>query len=48
MIDQIREVIASLAIVFVLVLVIIAGALVLVAQVQASMEERQKELVILR
>lgn len=29
-------------------LVIIAGALVLVAQVQASMEERQKELVILR
>ena len=50
MIDQIREVIGqvSLAIVFVLVLVIIAGALVLVAQVQASMEERQKELVILR
>lgn len=50
MIDQIREVIGqvSLAIVFVLVLVIIAGTLVLVAQVQASMEERQKELVILR
>jgi len=50
MIDQIREVIGqvSLAIVFVLVLVIIAGSLVLVAQVQASMEERQKELVILR
>ena len=50
MINQIREVIGqvSLAIVFVLVLVIIAGALVLVAQVQASMEERQKELVILR
>lgn len=48
--DQIREVIAqvSLAILFVLVLVIIAGALVLIAQVQASMEERQKELVILR
>ncbi|MDV6317046.1 ABC transporter permease [Idiomarina sp. HP20-50] len=50
MIKQIREVIGqvSLAIVFVLVLVIIAGTLVLVAQVQASMEERQKELVILR
>lgn len=50
MIAQIREVIGqvSLAIVFVLVLVIIAGTLVLVAQVQASMEERQKELVILR
>ena len=50
MIDQIREVIGqvSMAIVFVLVLVIIAGSLVLVAQVQASMEERQKELVILR
>lgn len=49
-IDQIREVISqvSLAILFVLVLVIVAGSLVLVAQVQASMEERQKELVILR
>lgn len=49
-IDQIREVIAqvSLAILFVLVLVIIAGSLVLIAQVQASMDERQKELVILR
>ena len=49
-IDQIREVISqvSLAILFVLVLVIVAGALVLIAQVQASMEERQKELVILR
>lgn len=48
--DQLREVISqvSLAIAFVLVLVLIAGALVLVAQVQASMEERQKELVILR
>ncbi|RUO78834.1 ABC transporter permease [Idiomarina tyrosinivorans] len=47
---QLREVVAqvSLAIIYVLVLVIIAGALVLVAQVQASMEERQKELVILR
>lgn len=48
--EQIREVIGqvSLAIMFVLVLVIVAGSLVLVAQVQASMEERQKELVILR
>jgi len=47
---QLREVISqvSLAIAFVLVLVMIAGALVLVAQVQASMEERQQELVILR
>lgn len=49
-IDQIREVISqvSLAILFVLVLVIVAGSLVLIAQVQASMEERQQELVILR
>ncbi len=48
--EQIREVIAqvSLAIGFVLVLVLIAGGLVLLAQVQASLEERQKELVILR
>lgn len=47
---QLREVISqvSLAIAFVLFLVIIAGTLVLVAQVQASMEERQQELVILR
>jgi putative ABC transport system permease protein len=49
-IQQLREVIqqVSLAITFVLVLVVLAGALVLVAQVQATMEERQKELVILR
>ncbi|WP_417665401.1 ABC transporter permease [Pseudidiomarina sp.] len=48
--DQLREVIeqVSIAIAFVLVLVLIAGILVLLAQVQASMEERQKELVILR
>jgi putative ABC transport system permease protein len=48
--EQIREVIAqvSLAIGFVLVLVLIAGGLVLLAQVQASLEERQQELVILR
>lgn len=48
--EQLREVIdqVSLAIAFVLVLVLIAGILVLLAQVQASMEERQQELVILR
>lgn len=49
-IAQLREVIdqVSLAITFVLVLVVLAGILVLVAQVQATLEERQKELVILR
>lgn len=49
-IAQLREVIGqvSLAITFVLVLVVLAGVLVLVAQVQATMEEREKELVILR
>ncbi|MGI0153444.1 ABC transporter permease [Pseudidiomarina sp. WS423] len=49
-IGQLREVIdqVSLAIAFVLVVVIIAGILVLLAQVQASLEEREKELVILR
>lgn len=48
--DQLREVIeqVSVAILFVLVLVIVAGILVLFAQVQASLEEREKELVILR
>ncbi|MDN7137623.1 FtsX-like permease family protein [Pseudidiomarina sp. 1ASP75-14] len=48
--EQLREVIeqVSIAILFVLILVIVAGVLVLLAQVQASMEERQKELVILR
>ncbi|MDX1706757.1 ABC transporter permease, partial [Pseudidiomarina sp.] len=48
--EQLREVISqvSLAIGFVLILVLIAGVLVLLAQVQASMEERQQELVILR
>lgn len=48
--DQLREVIeqVSVAILFVLVLVIVAGILVLLAQVQASLEEREKELVILR
>jgi len=43
MIDQV-----SIAIELILVLVILAGSLVLVAQVQASMEERERELAILR
>lgn len=48
--EQVRTVIGhvSLAITFVMVLVVLAGALVLVAQVQASLDERQQELVILR
>lgn len=47
---QLRDVIGhvSLAITFVLVLVTLAGGLVLVAQVQASLAERRQELVILR
>ncbi|WP_448250350.1 ABC transporter permease [Thalassotalea agariperforans] len=50
MINQLREVIAqvSVAIQFILVLVVLAGCLVLIAQVQASMEERERELAILR
>ncbi len=50
MITQLRGVISqvSLAIEFILILVLIAGSLVLVAQVQASMEERERELAILR
>jgi putative ABC transport system permease protein len=50
MIDQLRSVIAqvSVAIEFILVLVVLAGTLVLIAQVQASMEERERELAILR
>ncbi|MBC3767259.1 ABC transporter permease [Neptunicella marina] len=49
-INQLREIIdqVSLAVEFILVLVLIAGALVLVSQVQASMDERQQELTILR
>ncbi len=49
MITQLRQVITqvSVAIAFILVLVILAGSLVLVAQVQASMEERQRDLAIL-
>lgn len=50
MIDQLRKVIdqVSKAVEFILVLVILAGCLVLVAQVQASMEEREREIAILR
>lgn len=49
-INQLREIVdqVSLAVEFILVLVLIAGALVLIAQVQASMDERQQELAILR
>lgn len=49
-IDQVREIIdqVSLAVEFILVLVLVAGSLVLVAQVQASMDERLQELAILR
>ncbi|MCY7295190.1 ABC transporter permease [Alteromonas sp. a30] len=49
-IERIREVIdqVSVAVEFILVLVLVAGALVLIAQVQASMDERQQELAILR
>ena len=50
MITQLRKVIdqVSKAIEFILVLVVMAGCLVLVAQVQASMEEREREIAILR
>ncbi|MGO4894514.1 ABC transporter permease [Flavobacterium sp. W21_SRS_FM6] len=49
-IDQLRNIVeqVSLAVEFILILVLIAGSLVLVAQVQASMDERQQELAILR
>lgn len=49
-INQLREIIdqVSMAVEFILVLVLIAGSLVLVAQVQASMDERLQELAILR
>lgn len=49
-IDQLREIIdqVSMAVEFILILVLVAGALVLIAQVQASMDERQQELAILR
>lgn len=49
-INQVRKVIdqVSVAVEFILILVLIAGSLVLVAQVQSSMDERQQELAILR
>lgn len=49
-IDQLREIVeqVSMAVEFILILVLIAGSLVLIAQVQASMDERQQELAILR
>lgn len=49
-INQVRSIIeqVSAAIEFILILVLVAGSLVLVAQVQASMDERQRELAILR
>ena len=50
LINELRSVIdnVSLALQFILVLVVLAGCLVLVAQVQASMEERERELAILK
>ncbi|MCU4676817.1 FtsX-like permease family protein [Catenovulum sp. 2E275] len=49
-IDQIRQITnqVSLAVEFILILVVVAGSLVLIAQVQASLDERRQELVILR
>ncbi len=49
-INQLREIVdqVSLAVEFILILVLAAGSLVLIAQVQASMDERQQELAILR
>lgn len=49
-INQLRTIVeqVSLAVEFILILVLAAGALVLIAQVQASMDERQQELAILR
>lgn len=50
MIRQLETVIdqVSKAVEFILILVVLAGCLVLVAQVQASMEEREREIAILR
>jgi putative ABC transport system permease protein len=49
-INQLRDIVdqVSLAVEFILILVLVAGSLVLIAQVQASMDERQQELAILR
>jgi putative ABC transport system permease protein len=48
--NQLRDIVdqVSLAVEFILILVLAAGSLVLIAQVQASMDERQQELAILR
>ena len=50
LIEQIRNIIeqVSAAIAFVFILVVIAGVLVLSSQVQASIDERRQEMVILR
>lgn len=49
-IQQVKDVIkqVSAAVEFILILILCAGSLVLIAQVQASIEERQQELAILR
>ena len=49
-INQLREIVdqVSVAVEFILVLVLLAGSLVLIAQVQASMDERRQEIAILR
>ncbi|BFT30818.1 FtsX-like permease family protein [Alteromonas sp. D210916BOD_24] len=49
-INQLREIVeqVSIAVEFILVLVLLAGSLVLIAQVQASMDERSQEIAILR
>ena len=49
-INQLRNIIeqVSVAVEFILILVLAAGSLVLIAQVQASMDERQQEIAILR
>ena len=49
-ITQLRSIVdqVSMAVEFILILVLAAGSLVLIAQVQASMDERQQELAILR
>ncbi len=49
-INQLRDIVdqVSMAVEFILFLVLAAGSLVLIAQVQASMDERQQELAILR
>jgi len=49
-INQLRDIVeqVSVAVEFILVLVLMAGSLVLIAQVQASMDERRQEIAILR